>query len=102
MTCGHRDGFDCDSCILSPYGRVKSGGELVCEETGLVFRLNPGDIFIFRSRTITHYNLHYVGIRASVVIQTDRYGKSWVSSRNGYWSEIQTGATDADNPLDVS
>lgn len=77
--------------MLIPFGRVQSGGEVVCEETGQVFRLNPGDILIFRSPRMTHYNRHFVGIRLSVVAQTDRTGSAWVENRNGYLSEVSTG-----------
>lgn len=90
LTAGHRDLSDDFTCILIPFGINLEGGELVVEETGQVFRLKRGDILIFRSRRLTHYNLHYKGMRGSIIIHTDGTAKSWSVDRNGYKLFVQS------------
>jgi predicted 2-oxoglutarate/Fe(II)-dependent dioxygenase YbiX len=60
------------------------GGELVLYEPGLVLDLRSGDVAIFPSDDITHFNLHFRGKRASLVFHTDKMADSWGKSRNGW------------------
>ena len=47
------------------------------EELGLVFELSQGDVILFRSDILTHYNLEYTGTRGSLVVHSDRHLKNW-------------------------
>ncbi|KAG0702910.1 hypothetical protein DFH29DRAFT_1044782 [Suillus ampliporus] len=78
VTKGHRDGKDKHFCLVLPIG-VFVGGELVMMETGLVVEVLQGDFIIFPSAKITHFNLHYQGRRASVVLHTDKAMDLWES-----------------------
>src|SRR6202035_1468834 len=75
-TKGHRDRMDLKSCGIFPFGKW-NGGELCLFELKLVLDLQPGDLFIFPSADITHFNLHFSGIHFSLVFQTDREIVSW-------------------------
>jgi len=79
----HRDGKDKDFCLVLPIGDFL-GGELVMMETGLVVEVLQGDFTVFSSAKITHFNLHYQGRRASVVLHTDEAMDQWESERNGW------------------
>ena len=59
-TKAHRDKKDCGLCLVIPVGLFE-GGELCMVETGLVLEVKSGDIVIFPSPDITHFNLHYKG-----------------------------------------
>jgi hypothetical protein len=81
----HRDGKDEKICLVLPVSDDDCvGGELVLYEPGVVLKLKSGDLAIFRSADISHFNLHYVGERASYVFNTDRMGRKWYQSRNGW------------------
>jgi hypothetical protein len=82
-TSGHRDKIDKVICVLIPFGKWE-GGELCLYELGLVLKLQPGDVFIFKSCDITHFNLHFSGIRGSIVLHSDKEGDSWVENRNDW------------------
>ncbi|TFK58751.1 hypothetical protein BDN72DRAFT_746285, partial [Pluteus cervinus] len=56
-TSAHRDHNDEGLCAVIPFGEF-TGGELCLFEPGLVFDIKPGDILIFPSAEITHFNLH--------------------------------------------
>lgn len=58
-------------------------------EPGLVIPLHCGDLIVFLSSAVTHFNLHYKGQRASLVLQTDREMKKWREGRNG-WKDNST------------
>ena len=79
----HRDVNDQSVCLIVVIGS-HTGGELCLLEPGLVLRLRNGDIVIFPSGHITHFNLHYHGIRASMVLHSDRAGKFWANDRAGW------------------
>lgn len=68
-----------------PIGTFK-GGELCLAEPGLVVPLRSGDFFVFPSCSITHFNLLYTGIRASLVCHSDREGVRWAQDYNGWHS----------------
>ncbi|KAK6964712.1 hypothetical protein R3P38DRAFT_2592027, partial [Favolaschia claudopus] len=84
-TGGHRDPFDKKLCLVVPFGPFK-GGELCLYETGFCFDLCMGDVLIFPSCDITHFNLHFTGYRGTPVLHSDRQGDSWVKDFHG-WSE---------------
>jgi hypothetical protein len=72
-TRAHRDRFDKLFCVVIPFGHW-TGGELCLYEPGLALRLHPWDIVIFPSCNITHFNLHFDGVRLSLVLHSDCYG----------------------------
>lgn len=88
VTAAHRDSKDEAVCLVLVIGDF-DGGELVLYEPGLVIPLVNGDFTIFPSCALTHFNLHYKGRRASIVLQTDREIRKWATSRNG-WSHSST------------
>ncbi|KAJ7178696.1 hypothetical protein C8R43DRAFT_1118067 [Mycena crocata] len=76
---GHCDDEDDgDHCVVIPFMRDCKGGALVLHEPGLVLDLKAGDMVIFPSARLTHFNLHFQGVRASLVFHTDKSGaKRW-------------------------
>ncbi len=82
-TDAHIDANDDRICVVIPFGPYK-GGELVLYEAGLILELCEGDILIFPSCRITHFNLHFVGVRGSIVMHSDKEVKSWNANRNGW------------------
>lgn len=88
-TDGHVDEFDDLVCVVIPFG-VWHGGELVLHEAGLVVEMKSGDIIIFPSSKITHFNLHFTGTRLSIVMHSDKYSDSWVKDRNGWKAHMAT------------
>jgi hypothetical protein len=86
-TDGHRDTTDILLCVVIPFGRWE-GGELVLHELGLVLKLHPGDVVVFPSGKITHFNLHFTGERGSVVLHSDGRGDRWLNNRNGWGNHI--------------
>ena len=67
----HRDWLDMKFCVCFALGDWE-GGQLVIDELGLVFDLKPGHVLLFDSTRLTHFNLHYMGLRISVVLNTDK------------------------------
>ena len=53
-------------------------------ELGLVFALRFGDIFIFESSNLTHFNLEYTGYRGSLVMHTDSSIQRYMKDMNGW------------------
>ncbi|KAI0063872.1 hypothetical protein BV25DRAFT_1801482, partial [Artomyces pyxidatus] len=86
VTKAHRDDQDKLLCLVLTLGEFE-GGSLVMVEPGLVLPLRSGDLVAFQSHRITHFNLHFRGLRASLVFHTDRAFDSWTRGdrRNG-WS----------------
>jgi len=82
-TIGHKDTNDTEICIVIP-GGVFKGGELVLHEAGLVLELVEGDVIVFPSWKITHFNLHFQGDRFSLVMHSDKEVSSWNRDRNGW------------------
>jgi hypothetical protein len=83
----HLDSGDSTVCVVIPFGSWKNGG-IVLYEARLLLDLCPGDILIFPSYKITHFNLHFEGLRFSVVMHSDKHGQSWVQDRNGWQKHI--------------
>lgn len=85
-TYSHRDTRDDSFCLVFPIGDFE-GGELCLYEPGLVLPLRHGDFVVFPSCKLTHFNLHYNGRRASIVMHTDKQMSRWaMSDRNGWAS----------------
>ena len=49
-----------------------NSGELCLLEPGLVLALKCGDIVIFDSGNISHFNMYYIGRRASIAFHSDK------------------------------
>ena len=84
-TKGHRDSMDKAVCLVLAITNAR-GGDLVLHEPGIVVDLKNGDIIIFKSSKITHFNLHFTGIRASIVLHSDKEFDRWVENRNNWQS----------------
>lgn len=82
-TVAHRDWKDFELCLVLAIGEF-TGGALVLREQGLVVELMNGDFVIFRSGEATHFNLDYLGKRASLVLHTDGGFERWEKDRNGW------------------
>jgi hypothetical protein len=82
-TVAHRDAKDFELCLVLAVGEFTGGG-LVMREQGLVAELRNGDFAIFRSGETTHFNLDYLGKRASLVLHTDGGFERWEKDRNGW------------------
>lgn len=80
---GHRDDMDDTVCAVIPIGQYE-GGEIVFYELGLVVDAHPGDIFIFLSSRITHFNLHFKGHRGSLVLHVDSAFERMAKDLNGW------------------
>lgn len=83
-TWAHRDKGDKRLCLVVPFGDFK-GGQLCLYETGFSFNLKLGDVLIFPSCDLTHFNLYFTGKRGTLVLHSDRQGDSWVRDAHG-WS----------------
>ena len=70
-------------CIVIPFGEWQ-GGEICIYELGLVIKLKAGDILVFPSWRFTHFNLHFCGLRGSLVLHSDKKGDGWVQDYNGW------------------
>lgn len=57
-------------------------------ELGLVLALRTGDILMFESCSITHFDMPYTGYRGSLVLQTDAAMKRYVADRNGWGEDL--------------
>lgn len=88
ITTAHRDSKDDTVCLVLALGDFEEG-ELCLYEPGLVIPLQHGHFVVFPSCDITHFNLHYRGRRASIVLHTDREMSKWADSdRNGWNSNV--------------
>ena len=86
---GHLDSGDDTICVVIPFGDFE-GGELVLSDAGLMINLQEGDVFIFPSFRLTHFNMHFTGVRGSLVMHSDKDGKRWVKDRNGWQFHMAT------------
>lgn len=87
-TKAHRDSQDRHLCLVIPIGHFE-GGALCLLENRLVLELRAGDVALFRSSEVTHFNLDYRGARASLVFQTDKEFAAWLRDCNG-WVDNET------------
>ncbi|THU98875.1 hypothetical protein K435DRAFT_660033, partial [Dendrothele bispora CBS 962.96] len=81
MTDVHRDRGDKNACIVIVLGQ-HSGGEICFQEAKVVVETVHGDSVTFCSDRVTHFNLPYKGVRASVVIHSDKRASEY--QRNGF------------------
>ncbi|KAJ7023959.1 hypothetical protein C8F04DRAFT_1132826 [Mycena alexandri] len=81
-TWGHRD-KDKNMCLIASMGE-HTGGQLCLHEAGLKFDLRLGDVLIFPSCDLTHFNCHFRGRRATIVLHTDREANSWTGDAHGW------------------
>jgi predicted 2-oxoglutarate/Fe(II)-dependent dioxygenase YbiX len=93
----HRDWGDEDICLVLVLSDC-SGGELCLKEPGVVLKLATGDVVLFKSSEISHFNLHYNGKRASLVFHTDRAARSWAKDRNGWQHNVYMLSTLSSDP----
>lgn len=85
----HRDPQDFKHfCVVIVIGN-HTGGEFCLLEPGLVLELRNGDMVIFQSGKISHFNLHYSGIRASVVLNTDAAIHQYATNNMNGWASNQ-------------
>lgn len=87
-TKGHRDHCDKKNRCATFTIAECEGGEICLYDSGLVFDSASGDMLLFQSRRDTHFNLHLKGIRASVVLHSDREGDKWVDNYNRWSSHV--------------
>lgn len=80
----HRDEEDLKLCLILIISEDSQGGDLCFFEPGLRVGLKHGDMVAFRSEILGHFNLHFSGKRASIVLHTDKAGMEWVADRNGW------------------
>ena len=85
-TLGHRDSKDKGFCVVIAIGDFENG-ELCLYEPGLVVPLRPGHFIIFPSARITHFNIHYSGCRASIVLHTDGEIDKWTHGQRNGWED---------------
>lgn len=83
VTILHKDQGDYRGCIVVVLGQ-HTGGELCLAEPRLVLQLKHGDWVVFPSQDISHFNLHYKGRRASLVMHSDKSGLSYQKDGNGW------------------
>ncbi|KAJ7670441.1 hypothetical protein B0H17DRAFT_948758, partial [Mycena rosella] len=80
----HRDGLDLlKRCFIIPVMRNCEGGGVVLYEARLVLDMHSGHGLLFPSGWFTHFNLHYRGVRASLVFHTDGQSKKWIPGKGG-------------------
>jgi hypothetical protein len=91
-TWAHRDSGDKNICLVAAFAPLPgadgkptfTGGHLCLYETGFSFDLQMGDILIFPSCDITHFNRHFEGSRGTLVLHSDRQGDGWVKDALGW------------------
>lgn len=83
-TLAHRDRKDKSLCVVLVIGDFKEG-DLCLYEPGLVLSLRNGDFVAFLSSRITHFNLHFEGRRASIVLHTDCEFDKWTEGERNGW-----------------
>lgn len=57
----HRDEKDKNFCVIIVISENCRGGDLCLEELGVKFSLASGDVIIFPSEKISHFNTHFKG-----------------------------------------
>lgn len=81
----HRD-KDRRFCVVLIVSENCEGGDLCLEEVGLKLSLRNGDVVAFPSQKISHFNTHFDGERASIVLHTDADCEGWIQHRN-FWKD---------------
>ena len=85
----HLDSSDDTICVIIPFGDFEDG-ELILYEAALMIRVFEGDVVIFPSYQLTHFNMHFKGVRGSVVMHSDKEAKRWKTDRNGWIHHMAT------------
>ena len=86
-TCAHHDIGDDNVCMVLAVSDCK-GVDLVYQEIGLVFAAHNGDASLFRSVSLTHFNLNFKGTRGSLVFHSDKAGHRWGKDANGWKDNV--------------
>jgi hypothetical protein len=81
------DGSDKAICVVIPFGEFEDG-QIVLWELGIVVEMLEGIVLGFPSFDVTHLNLHFRGVRGSIVLQEDKEVDSWIKDRNGWASHM--------------
>jgi len=92
----HRDWGDSDICLVIAFSDAESrtdqvegnDGALCFQELGLVCNLHPGVPVVFHSSKLTHFNHHFIGYHASLVLHTDGGLKGWAMDMNGWKDNV--------------
>ncbi|KZV81988.1 hypothetical protein EXIGLDRAFT_779094 [Exidia glandulosa HHB12029] len=79
----HRNRDLSDLCMDYTYGDF-TGGELVLHQARLVVQFKAGTGGGFASYALDHFNLDYIGSRASAILHTERCSNSWYLRRNDW------------------
>ena len=58
--------------------------KLCLEKPGISLQLQNGDVVIFTSSKLSHFNTHFKGKQASLVFHSNISSKAWVEKRNGW------------------
>ncbi|KAF9479843.1 hypothetical protein BDN70DRAFT_764456, partial [Pholiota conissans] len=80
----HRDWNDLKFCVVLVLSEDCQGGDLCFMEPGIRLQLTSGNAVLFRSSELSHFNMHYDGMRASLVFHSDFAGEKWSKTRNGW------------------
>jgi hypothetical protein len=81
----HRDDKDAEDLCMVVVISDCTGGGLGFTELGIVVEMENGDSSLFRSSKLTHFNEHYQGWRASLVLHTDGSFGSWTHGNRNNW-----------------
>ncbi|KAJ7136484.1 hypothetical protein C8R43DRAFT_820696, partial [Mycena crocata] len=82
-TDAHKDRLDKRWCLLI-YLTDCEGGAICLYELGFKLNCRTGHILIFPSCYITHFNTHFIGLRATLVLHTDLEGDKWDEDSGGW------------------
>jgi len=85
----HRDVNDKKLCVVMAISDdTCEGGDICFLEPGIRLQLLCGNIVLFPSRKISHFNMDFKGERASLVLHSDSSGDNWVKNRNNWEHNI--------------
>ena len=81
----HRDKHDLKFCVVIPAADEECvSGDICFLELGIRLQTKTGYLVLFRSKSLTHFNLHYKGYRASIVFHSDNAMEKWAENRNSW------------------
>ncbi len=73
----HRDVKNKNFCVVIVITEDCQGGDLCLEELKVKFSFASVNVIIFLFIKISHFNTHFKGERASIVLHTDEAADSW-------------------------
>jgi hypothetical protein len=79
--------IDNNICVVAAISDCIGGG-LCLLELGPIVDWHCGDLIIFKSSELTHFNMHYQGWQASSVLHSDKRADIWVENGNGWKHNI--------------